>query len=156
MQFSQSLLAKRGLASAFITAFALALLCSIVKAQTGISILSDNLYEFSGAVGANAIAIPVAVTGQPFAQAYRIAVNGTSAKIYDAGLWWRTTQQVNQGDNLQITFWVRKIAPLDGNNIRSFVGFEKAGNAKSLFAVFPCDSDVWRKYIIPFKAAVNY
>ncbi len=90
------------------------------RAQNGVSIVPDNLYESNGSAGANATAEPISVSGQSFTQAYRIAVRGTSAIHRDAGLWWPTTQPVNQGDNLQVTFWIRKIAPLDGNNIRGF------------------------------------
>jgi GH35 family endo-1,4-beta-xylanase len=129
-----------------------------VRAQSGVSLLAENLYDFSGAVGVSATAEPITVAGQTFTRAYRVTVNRTSANISDAGLWFRTTQPLNQGDNLRLTFWVRKIAPLDGANIRGFAGFEKADNsaAKSLFTAFPCDSDVWTKYIIPFKSAGNY
>jgi len=127
-------------------------------AQSGSSILSDDLYSFSGDVGANATAAPITVSGRSFTQAYRVTVNGTSANSDDAALRFRTAQAVGQGDNLQITFWVRKVAPLDGNNIRGFVGFEKvdAPFTKSLLTSFPCDSDVWTKYSIPFKAASAY
>jgi GH35 family endo-1,4-beta-xylanase len=128
------------------------------QAQSGGSILSDDLYSFSGDVGANATATPITVSGRSFTQGYRVTVGGTSANGYDAGLWFRTAQAVGQDDNLQITFWVRKVAPLDGNNIRGFVGFEKADApfTKSLLTSFPCDSDVWTKYSIPFKAAAAY
>ncbi len=136
----------------------LLLITAMANAQSGVSLLPESLYEISGTVGANATATPIAVSGQPFTQAYRVAVNGTSANISNAGLWFRTTQAVNRSDNLQLTFWVRKVAPLDGHNIRGFAGFEKAvaPHTKSLFTVFPCDSDVWTKYIIPFKAAENH
>jgi GH35 family endo-1,4-beta-xylanase len=158
MQFDQPSSAGCCRTSVLIAPVALLLICLTINAQTGISILSDNLYDFSGAAGANANVTPVYVAGQPFTQAYRITVNGTSANIRDAGLWWRTTQPVSQGDNLQLTFWVRKVTPIDGNIIRGFVGFEKADQpyAQSLFTVFPCDSGAWTKYIIPFKAAGNY
>ncbi|MGH9801201.1 MAG: endo-1,4-beta-xylanase, partial [Blastocatellia bacterium] len=87
-----------------------------------------------------------------------MTVGGTSANLNDAGLLFRTAQAVSQGDNLQITFWVRKIAPLDGDNIRGFVGFEKADASatKSLYTTFPCDSQTWTKYSLPFKSAANY
>ena len=136
----------------------LLLIPAMANAQSGVSILPESIYEISGAVGANATATPIAVSGQPFTQAYRVVVNGTSANISDAGLWFRTAQPVNRGDQLQLAFWVRKIAPLDGHNLRGFAGFEKTGEprSKSLFTVFPCDRDVWTKYIIPFKAAANY
>ncbi len=136
----------------------LCLLVSSSFAQGASSILQGNLYDFSGSVGANSVATPMAVSGQSFSQAYRVTVNGTSANGYDAGLWFRTARAVEQDDNLQITFWVRKVAPIDGNNIRGFVGFEKADApfTKSLYTTFPCDSDTWTKYSIPFKAAEAY
>lgn len=127
-------------------------------AQSGSSILPEDLYSVSGDAGANATVKPIVVSGQSFTQAYRVTVGGTSANGYDAGLWFRTAQSVRQGDNLQLTFWVRKIAPLDGNNIRGFVGFEKADApyTKSLYTTFPCDSDTWTKYSIPFKSTATY
>ena len=129
-----------------------------VLAQSGTPILPNDLYGFSGDAGVNAKVEPVTVNGQSFSQAYRVTVNGSSANLSDAGLWVRTAQAVGQGDNLQLTFWVRKIAPLDGNNIRGFVGFEKAATptARSLYTTFPCDSQTWTKYSIPFKSAGNY
>lgn len=127
-------------------------------AQSGTPILPNDVYGFSGDAGANAKVETVAVSGQPFSQAYRVTVGGTAANVNDAGLWIRTAQAVAQGDNLQLTFWVRKIAPLNGDNIRGFVGFEKADASatKSLYTVFPCDGQTWTKYSLPFKAAGNY
>lgn len=129
-----------------------------VVAQAGNSVLPEKLYEFSGSAGTNATVTPVAVNGQSFSQAYQIAVSGTSANVYDAGLWIRTSQAVGQGDNLQLTFWVRKLSPLDGNNIRGYVGFEfnDVPFTKSLYTGFPCDSSTWTKYSIPFKVAAHY
>ncbi len=133
-------------------------LASAALAQSGTPVLPNDIYNFSGNVGANARVEPVAVSGQSFAQAYRVTVGGTSANLNDAGLAIRTAQPVAKGDNLQLTFWVRKLAPLDGNNIRGFVGFEKADTSttKSLYTVFPCDSQTWTKYSLPFKTAAGY
>lgn len=130
----------------------------IGQAQTNSSILARNAYGFNGNVAANAKVEPVTVSGQTFSQAYRITISSTSENLADAGLWLRTGQAVGQGDNLQLTFWVRKIAPLDGNNIRGFVGFESAvtPSARSLYTTFPCDSQTWTKYILPFKSVANY
>ena len=140
------------------SAVLLACLASAAWAQSGAQILPSDLYSFSGDVGANARVEPVAVSGQSFTQAYRVTVNGTSTNLNDAGLRIRTAQAVAQDDNLQLTFWVRKIAPLDGNNIRGFVGFEKADPtaAKSLYTTFPCDSATWTKYSFPLKSAASY
>ena len=126
-------------------------------AQSGVSIVPD-LYSYSGSVGANATAEPIAVSGQAFTQAWHIIVSSTSANISDAGFWWKNTQPINAGDNITISFQVRKIAPLDTNNIRGIVAFEQASApyTKSLFTFFPCNSEVWTKYIIPFKASTNY
>ncbi len=126
--------------------------------QTGVSILPDNLYEYSGGAGAAAKVAPISVSGQSFINGYRVTVNGTSAKIEDSHLRWLTTQNIGYGDNIQIIFWVRKIAPLDGNNLRAFVSFEKvaAPHTRSLFTAFPSDSDEWVRYSFKFKAAANY
>lgn len=120
--------------------------------------MPDDIYNFSGSVGASARIEPVAVSGQSFSQGYRVTVSGTSANLNDAGLAIRTAKPVAKGDNLQLTFWVRKLAPLDGNNIRGFVGFEKADASatKSLYTFFPCDGQVWTKYSLQFKAVAGY
>ncbi len=137
---------------------AILLVCLASVAALGQSVLPGDIYSFRGNVGANATAEPIAVSGQSFTQGYRVTVGGTSAKVDDAGLLFRTAQAVGQGDNLQLIFWVRKVAPLDGNNIRGFVGFEKidASATKSLYTTFPCDGATWTKYSIPFKAAASY
>lgn len=131
---------------------------AVSQAQVGTPVLPTNIYTFNGNAGANAKVEPITVSGQQFSQAYRITVSGTSENLKDAGLSLRTAQVVGQGDNLQLTFWVRKLAPLDGNNIRGFVGFEGAATPlpRSLYTTFPCDSQTWTKYSLPFKAAGNY
>lgn len=129
---------------------ALLTICSL--AQT--SILPSDIYNFNGNVGATATALPINITAQPFTQGYRLVVDGTSSSLSDSQIGWANTQAVNAGDNLQLTFWVRKIAPLDTHNIRGFVSFATA-STKILYTTFPCDSNVWTKYIIPFKTASN-
>ncbi|MBI1766182.1 MAG: endo-1,4-beta-xylanase [Acidobacteria bacterium] len=126
------------------------------NAQTPVSLLPDNLYNASGELAPRAIAAPISVNGQAFTQAYRLTINSTSAKLSDAALQWATVRAVNTGDNLTLTFWVRKVAPLDGHNLRGLVLFGKADEKPALAAPFPCDSDVWMRYSIPFKAAADY
>ena len=127
-----------------------------VLAQT--SILPANVYSISGGIGAGATAEPINISGQSFTQGYRLTVPNTSSSISDAQISWANSQTVNANDNLQLTFWVRKIAPLDEHNIRGYVSFEQvaAPNKKSLFTSFPCDGNTWTKYIIPFKSASLY
>ncbi len=141
-----------------LTFFICVCLPRIASAQDGVSILPDKIYDQKKHVGANARASLIKVSDQPFDRGYRITVAGTSRDIDDAGIEWRTVKSVNQGDNLQITFWIRKIAPLNGDNIRGFVGFEAAGHSStsSLLTPFPCDSNVWTKYVIPFKASADF
>ena len=122
------------------------------SAQT--SLLPTDIYSTNGNVGAGATAEPIAVSGQTFTQGYRLMVPNTSSSLSDAQLGWANAQAVTANDNLQLTFWVRKIAPLDHNNIRGAVSFETA-TTKLLSTSFPCDSKVWTKYVIPFKAASN-
>ncbi|MBS1808019.1 MAG: endo-1,4-beta-xylanase [Acidobacteria bacterium] len=116
--------------------------------------MPNDLYSLSGNAGGTATAQSITVQGQSFSQGYRLTVEGTSATIDASTLGWATTQPIAGQDNLLLTFWVRKITPLDNNNIRGFVSFS-AGNTKWLYTAFPCDSDVWTKYIIPFKALSN-
>ncbi len=121
-------------------------------AQT--SLLPTDIYNTNGNVGAGAMAEPIAVSGQTFTQGYRLTVPSTSASLSDSQLSWANAQAVTANDNLQLTFWVRKIAPLDHNNIRGAVSFETT-TSKLLVTSFPCDSNTWAKYVIPFKAASN-
>jgi len=125
-----------------------------LKASAQTSVLPADLYNISGPVGVGATAEPIAISGQAFTQGYRLTVPNTSSNLSDSQLSWTNAQAVNAGDNLQLTFWVRKIAPLDHNNIRGIVSFDTA-NAKLLDTPFPCDSGAWAKYVIPFKAASN-
>jgi endo-1,4-beta-xylanase len=121
-------------------------------AQT--SILPANIYSINGNVGAGATAEPITISGQTFTQGYRLTVPNTSSSLSDSQLSWANAQAVAANDNLQLTFWVRKIAPLDHNNIRGAVSFATA-TTSLLSTTFPCDSNVWTKYVIPFKAASN-
>jgi hypothetical protein len=136
----------------------LLLIITNASAQPGVQILSVNQYDYTGGAGSTAEVTPIIVSGQPFIQGYRIAVSGMSAKIGDSILRWQTTQDIDYGDVIQISFWVRKIAPLDGNSLRAFVSFEAvaASFARSLFAPFPCDNDEWVRYSFRFKAAGFY
>ncbi len=127
-----------------------------VVAQTPINVLPNNLYDFSGEIGLKATATPISVAGQQFTQGYRLAVNSTSAKLSDVALQWPNAQTVKAGDNLTLTFWVRKVVPLDGHNIRGLVVFGKTDADQSLATQFPCDSETWTKYSIPFKAKSDY
>jgi hypothetical protein len=121
-------------------------------AQTPVNLLPDELYNFTGPLNHNTSAAPISISGQPFTQGYRLTVNGTSVRLSDAVLHWPTARAVNTGDNLTLTFWVRKLAPLDGHNIRGLVVFGKDGEKPALATPFPCDSEVWTRYTIPFKA----
>jgi endo-1,4-beta-xylanase len=127
-----------------------------VRAQTPVNLLPNNLYDFNGELAPRATAAPIGVNGQTFTQAYRLTTNSTSAKLSDAALQWTTVRAINAGDNLTLTFWVRKVAPLDGHNIRGQVSFGKADEKPALAAVFPCDGDMWTRYSIPFKAPADY
>lgn len=124
-------------------------------AQTPVKLLPDDLYSFTGKLNHNATATLINVSGQSFTQAYRLTVNGTSANLGDAALQWPTARGINAGDNLTLTFWVRKIAPLDGHNIRGLVVFSKEGEKAVLATPFPCDSEIWTRYTIPFKVPAS-
>ena len=80
------------------------------SAQT--SVLPSDIYNLAGQVGAGATAEAITVSGQTFTQGYRLTVPNTSSSSSASELSWATTQAVKAGDNLQLTFWVRKIAPL--------------------------------------------
>ena len=141
-------------------------------AQTAESILPANPYaDVTYAAPPTRVPIrtmrwqaePIAVNGQPFAQGFRVGVNGTSDKLSNAGLSWATTRSLRANDNLTLTFWVRKLAPLDNSNSRGLVTFGAATSAQtaettesSLTTPFPCDSEVWMRYTIPFRARRAY
>jgi GH35 family endo-1,4-beta-xylanase len=126
----------------------------VVSAWAQSSVLPGDLYTLSGNVGAGATAEPLSISGQAFTQGYRLTVPSTAASIGEAQISWATTQAVNANDHLQLTFWVRKLAPLDHHNLRGFVSFATA-TTKLLYTTFPCDSNVWTKYVIPFPAAAT-
>ena len=148
---------RRSLASPLLLLF-LFTFSTDLTAQTGTSILRENLYDQIGSAGATAKVLPITIEGQTFTNGYCITVNGSSAKIEDSILQWPTTQNIDYGDNLQITFWVRKIAPSDGKNLRAFISFEKVivSGSKPLFTTFPCDTGEWMKYSFTFKAPEYY
>ncbi len=138
--------------------FLLLLLCvSRAEAQTGTSLLPENWDQAGKFSGVNASAEAIGVSGASFNRGYRLRVNGTSRRISDASLSWEITKEVDQNENLRLSFWVRKISPLDGNNIRGFVSLEDPAEpaTKSLYTPFPCDGDTWTKYVIPFHAAAK-
>jgi hypothetical protein len=141
---------KRFLAQILLTISIFTFCYSWSCAQT--SLLPTDLYSINGQIGAGATAEPITLSGQAFTQGYRLTVPNTASLISEAQISWATTQAVNANDNLQLTFWVRKIAPLDNNNIRGFVSLGTTAT-KLLYTSFPCDSEVWAKYVIPFKAA---
>ena len=103
--------------------FVVSLFSLTVLGQT--SILPANVYSISGNVGAGATAEPINISGQSFTQGYRLTVPSTTSSISDAQISWANSQAVNANDNLQLTFWVRKVAPLDEHNIRGYVSFEQ-------------------------------
>jgi GH35 family endo-1,4-beta-xylanase len=129
-----------------------------VAAQTGDSILEENLYDYAGSAGATATVSPIEIDDQPFSRGYRISVAGTSARIGDSYLRWSTTKNINFGDNLRLTLWIRKVAPLNNHNIRVFVSFENKTTPlkRSLLTALPCNRADWAKYDIKFKSDGNY
>ena len=100
----------------------------------------------------------VAVTGQTFTTATRAVISTTTANVYEAQISWATNAAIPQDSRLILEFWVRKVAPNDGNVIRGNVIFEDTGAPydKSLNTKFPCSSTTWIKYRIPFSAKRTY
>ncbi|MFN0124679.1 MAG: endo-1,4-beta-xylanase [Blastocatellia bacterium] len=135
--------------------FLLQMLISGVYAQSGLSLLQDR-HQLLSHGGAGASVEPVAAPGQSFRQALRVFVSHGAARLDDVRLQWPVTQSIAAGDNLTLRFQVRKIAPLNAANIRGLVTLTTAdGLETGPGTPFPCDSDVWTPYIIPFRAAHN-
>jgi GH35 family endo-1,4-beta-xylanase len=137
-------------------------------AQSGESVLPDDLFAQVVATNSGERTIhrylrwqaqPVPVNGPTFTQGLRVTVNGTSARLSDAGLGWLTTRAVRANDNLTLTFWVRKLAPHDNHNLRArviFGGVHEAEAEMSLATPIPCDDVTWMRYTIPFQARRDY
>lgn len=103
-------------------------------------------------------AASVSATGPGFTTALRLTVAGTSTNIWDGGAGWNTTANVASGDNLRVSFWVRKVSPSDGRNIRGIVVFQQSASPylQSLRTSFPCDSTTWTRYSFTAKAITAY
>ncbi len=103
-------------------------------------------------------ALSLAVTGQSFTRAIRISTVGTGANVYNAQLGWNITAPVTQGDLLLLSFWARRLSPLDGRPIDAQVVFERNSGdyLHSLTCSFPNDTGTWQRYSVPFRAVTNH
>lgn len=140
----------RGLIQGVLVSVSLFVFVTSALAQA--ALLPSDPFSAFGISGATAT--PVNVTGQSFTSGLRLEVTGYSVNPADAQLSWTIAPAVIKGDRLQLSFWVRKIKPLDGNNIRGFVAYD-GGGSRDLYTNFPCDSNVWTRYTIPFTATAN-
>jgi endo-1,4-beta-xylanase len=103
-------------------------------------------------------AVATVVSGQPFTRGVRITTAGTGSNVYDAQLGWNTAAAVSQGDLLLLTFWARRLSPLDGRTIDAQVVMERNGGdyLHSLTCSFPNDTASWQRYSVPFRAAASH
>jgi GH35 family endo-1,4-beta-xylanase len=137
---------------------ALASVVSHAIAQTSL-IPADPIGTYAyydGVPGGSAARI--AVTGQSFTSGVRISTAATGAHVYDAQLAWNTMGPVVQGDLLLLTFWVRRVSPLDGRTIDAQVVFERNGGdyVHSLSCSFPNETNQWQRYAVAFRAAATH
>jgi endo-1,4-beta-xylanase len=132
-----------------------------VHAQTGTAVLPTNTattYSYGGANASSGSVTLVSVAGQSFTQAMQVTYSTTAPYMYNAQISWPTTAPVAANDLLVLTFWVRKLSPLNGSTIFCNAIFEQNGSpyTRSLTSSVPCDTDQWVKYAIPFKATAAY
>jgi len=127
----------------------------------GIPVIPSDVAKHSGVyfdsrVGGSLSVIEV--DDQPFETAFQISTNGISDFIYRSGLTLNTTLPVFKGDLILLSFYARRLEPVDENPIKAQVVFERNGGnyEKSLAINFPNDSDQWRRYQIPFRSRVDY
>eukprot|EP00276_Gloeochaete_wittrockiana_P004393 CAMPEP_0184646708 /NCGR_PEP_ID=MMETSP0308-20130426/3456_1 /TAXON_ID=38269 /ORGANISM="Gloeochaete witrockiana, Strain SAG 46.84" /LENGTH=900 /DNA_ID=CAMNT_0027076981 /DNA_START=884 /DNA_END=3586 /DNA_ORIENTATION=- len=73
--------------------------------------------------------------------------------VWDAAVMFDTNGLISEGDNLVISFYVKKVWPLDGTTVQGIVNLQdKATYASSVFSSYPCDVNSWLLFEIPFKA----
>lgn len=124
---------------------------------TGTPVLPANPTA-NGNTGYGSTAATVSVTGQPFTQAIRITTTQTPPNIWDSQIGWTNTAAIAQNDLLFLTFYARRVSPLNGTGIQAQVVFEENGGnyTHSLTANFPEETGAWRYFAIPFRAAIAY
>ena len=123
----------------------------------GAAILPASLTA-SGNTGYGSTASMVSVTGQPFTQAIRITTTQNAPNVWDSQTGWTNTVAVAQNELMFLTFYARRVSPIDGKGIQAQVVFEENGGnyTHSLTANFPNDTNGWKYFAIPFRAAVAY
>jgi endo-1,4-beta-xylanase len=93
---------------------------------------------------------PGTVTGQPFTQKWTVASSGNLTNYYNAGLAWVLSSPLNTGDVGVLSFWARKVSPIDGTPTKLVAKIED-GVAACESAV-GVDGTTWQRFVIPFKA----
>ena len=113
------------------------------------SILPADLLASVASDGPSSVAV-VPAAGSGFKEALRITTAAPGLDITAASLTWTNTIAVQSSDRLQLTFWVRKVAPDDIYNVRATVSLESDTVEMPLLrTVFPCNLGIWAKYSFP-------
>ena len=99
----------------------------------------------------------VPVAGQPFSQAVRVATKKTPAYNYNIQLNLKTIAPVAKDDVLHAVFWLRRVAPADGDGLTEFV-FEQASSpyTQSVVRTQIEGGGQWTKFNVAFKAVAAY
>lgn len=133
--------------------------CGVARAQTSMlpadAVASYTYYD--SVPGGSAVRFDV--QGQEFSRGVRIATAGSGENLWSAQLGWENVAPAAQGDVILLTFWARRVGPLDGRPIDAqFVVVERNGGNydKSLIASVPNDGAQWRRYAIAFRAHDNF
>ncbi len=131
-------------------------------AQTGTPIITSTPtvgYSFYDAAGRGGAANVISVSGGPgFTQAIRVNYNSDAPNIYDSALSWTNTASIAAGDLIQITYYIRKVSPLDNQPVRGQFVMERNGSpyTQSLTAGYPASTNGWTRYSYACKSAEAY
>eukprot|EP00276_Gloeochaete_wittrockiana_P009167 CAMPEP_0184648008 /NCGR_PEP_ID=MMETSP0308-20130426/5056_1 /TAXON_ID=38269 /ORGANISM="Gloeochaete witrockiana, Strain SAG 46.84" /LENGTH=889 /DNA_ID=CAMNT_0027079487 /DNA_START=464 /DNA_END=3133 /DNA_ORIENTATION=- len=114
-----------------------------------------NNYTWYGYPGATVSNVPV--VGFRHSQAILVNTTLPATLIYDYALNIKTIAPINNGDNLWLSFYARKLAPLDGTAVYGKVILQESSTyITSLRSNFPTDVSEWKRFDYPFIAAGTY
>jgi len=96
----------------------------------------------------------VSAAGQPFTQAVRVTTQKRPANQWDVQLSIPTTHAVAKEDVIHATFWLRRVAPTDGEALAEFV-FERNSPpwTQSALRLHAVGDGGWQRFSAAFRAA---
>jgi GH35 family endo-1,4-beta-xylanase len=111
---------------------------------------------FDSAAGGGSARV-VAVEGQSFSEALRVATHGQSAEIFRAALSWSIERPLTRDDTMHVSFWARRISG-ESPFVQAQAILERNGGnfSKSVTLRFPVDTEEWQRFQMPFRMDDTY